>query len=59
MKIYARALAVTSRAESAFISQAWLVDCELFSKKCLTVVLTVIISLDTRQSTKELSKGYI
>ena len=63
----ARALAVISTAESAAISQAWselleaawLVACVLFLEKCLTVVLTVIISLDTRQSTSELSKGYI
>ena len=67
MKIKASALAVTSTAESAVISQAWseLLDtvwflvCELFSKKSLTVVLTVIISLNTRQSASGLSKGYI
>ena len=67
MKIKASALAVTSIAESAVISQAWselldtvwFVVCELFSKKCLTVVLTVIISLNTRQSASGLSKGYI
>ena len=67
MKIYARALAVISTAELAVVSQAWsellesvwLVVCEPFSKKWLMVVLTIIITLDTRQSTSELSKGYI
>ena len=67
IKIKASALAVTSTAGSAVISQAWseLLDtvwflvCELFAKKCLTVVLTVIFSLNTRQSASGLSKGYI
>ena len=51
--------AVISQAWSELLESVWFVVCELFSKKCLTVVLTVIISLNTRQSTSELSKGYI
>ena len=50
--------AVISQAWSELLESVWFVVCELFSKKCLTVVLTVIISLDTRQSTSELSEVY-